>query len=82
MWALDRDRLGVDYTIVHNTSQQIIDVNNEMLQRLDGVWHDEDEDLELQDRLSSLQLSLKMGERAPARMGAKFLREHQHLLPQ
>jgi putative glycosyltransferase (TIGR04372 family) len=82
MWALDGDRLGVDYTIVHNTSQQIIDVNNEMLQRLDGSWHDEDEDLKLQSRLRSLQLTLNKGERAPARMGAKFLREHQHLLPQ
>ncbi len=82
MWALDSDRLGFEYTIVHNTSQQIVDVNNEMLNRLEGTWHDTDEDLELQSRLRSLQLALNMGERAPARMGAKFLREHQHLLPQ
>lgn len=82
MWAIDRDRLGTEYTIVRNTSQQIVDVNNEMLKRLDGTWQDKDEDLELQGRLLSLQMSLKMGERAPARMGAKFLREHQHLLPQ
>jgi putative glycosyltransferase (TIGR04372 family) len=82
MWAIDRDRLGIEYTIVRNTSQQIVDVNNEMLKRLDGTWQDKDEDLELQGRLLSLQMSLKTGEWAPARMGAKFLREHQHLLPQ
>jgi putative glycosyltransferase (TIGR04372 family) len=82
MWALDSDRLGIEYTIVRNTSQQIVDVNNEMLKRLDGTWRDEEEDLELQERLRSLQMTLNTGERAPARMGAKFLREHQHLLPQ
>ena len=81
-WALDSDRLGRDYAIVHNTSQQILDVNFEMLQRLDGTWHDTDEDLELQNQLHSVQMSLNIGERSPARMGAKFLREHQHLLPQ
>ena len=82
MWALDRDRLGIEYTIVCNTSQQIIDVNDEMQQRIKGNWAATDEELHLQNRLRSLQLTLNMGERAPARMGAKFLREHQHLLPQ
>ena len=81
MWALDGDRLGKEYSIVHNTSQQIIDVNCEMLQRLAGTWHVTDEDLELHSRLRSLQMSLNLGERALARMGAKFLREHQYLLP-
>ena len=82
MWALDSDRLGNEYTMVRNTSQQIVDVNNEMLKRLDGTWRDEDKDLELQERVRSLQLTLNTGERAPARMGANFLREHQYLLPQ
>ena len=82
MWALDSERIGREYSIVHNTSQQILDVNSEMLQRLEGTWHDTDEDLELQSRLRSVQMLLNSGERAPARMGAKFLREHQHLLPQ
>ena len=81
MWALDGDRLSKEYSIVHNTPKQILDVNHEMLERLDGTWHDTDEDLELQSRLRSVQMSLNTGERAPARMGAKFLREHQHLLP-
>jgi putative glycosyltransferase (TIGR04372 family) len=82
MWALDSDRLGREYSIVHNTSQQILDVNSEMLQRLEGTWHGTDEDLELQSRLRSVQMSLNIGDRSPARMGAKFLREHQYLLPQ
>ena len=61
MWALDSDRIGREYSIVHNTSQQILDVNSEMLQRLGGTWHDTDEDLELQSRLRSVQMFLVKG---------------------
>ena len=82
MWALDSDRLGKEYSIVHNTSQQILDVNNEMLDRLYGKWIDSDEDIGLQKRLMAVQSKLNVGDRSPARLGAKFLREHQYLLPQ
>ena len=82
MWALDGDRLGKDYVIVKNSSSQIIDVTNEMRLRISGEWVSDERDIELQARLKSVQSRLKIGERVPARMGAKFLREHQYLLPQ
>lgn len=82
MWAQDGDRLGKEYLIVKNSSQQIIDVTNEMRLRISGEWVSDKQDIELQDRLKSVQSNLNVGERAHARMGAKFLREHQYLLPQ
>jgi len=82
MWALDGDRLGKEYVIVKNSSQQIIDVTSEMMLRISGEWVSDEQDIELQSRLKFVQNSLKVGERSPARMGAKFLREHQYLLPQ
>ncbi len=80
-WARDRSRLGSDYEIVKNTSQQIIDVTTEMLMRINGIWTETDDDKELQERFRRVQEKLRLGDRDPARIGAKFLREHQHLLP-
>ena len=82
MWALDGDRLGKEYVTVKNSSQQIIDVTSEMMLRISGEWVSDEQDIELQSRLKFIQNRLKVGERSPARMGAKFLREHQYLLPQ
>lgn len=80
-WAFDRNRLGIDYKIVKNTPRQIADVATEMLMRIQGNWNETDEDKELQKRFRLLQEKLPPAERAPARIGAKFLREHQYLLP-
>ena len=81
-WAFDRNRLGIDYEIVKNTPRQITDVTTEMLMRIQSNWNETDEDRELQKRFRLLQEKFRPADRAPARMGAKFLREHQHLLPQ
>jgi len=81
-WALDESRIGIEYNLVKNTPSQIIDVIEEMLERLNGTWEDSDEDIELQKRFRGVVNLLPPSERNPARMGAKFLREHQHLLPQ
>ena len=81
-WAFDRNRLNTNYEIVKNTSQQIIDVTTEMLMRIAGTWNETEEDKALQDRFRRVQENLPTGDRTPARMGAKFLREHQHLLPE
>jgi len=81
-WALDESRIGVEYNLVKNTPIQIIDVIEEMLERLNGTWRESDEDIELQRRFREVVNFLPPSERNPARMGAKFLREHQHLLPQ
>ena len=80
-WVFDRNRLGSDYEIVKNTSQQIIDVTTEMLMRINRTWTETDDDEELQERFRRAQEKLCLGDRAPARIGAKFLREHRHLLP-
>jgi hypothetical protein len=81
-WATDSDRVGIDYVIEKNTPEQIVDVCNEMILRLSGQWRETDEDEELQNRFRSVIETFPANQRAPARMGAKFLREHQHLLPQ
>ena len=81
-WAFDRNRLGIDYEIVKNTPRQITEVTTEMLMRIQSNWNETDEDRELQKRFRLVQEKLRPADRAPARMGAKFLREHQHLLPQ
>ena len=80
-WALDDHRLGIQYDILKNSSQEIIDVIDEMLARLNGRWVESDEDVELQARFRKILELRKPQDRNPARMGAKFLREHQHLLP-
>ena len=80
-WAFDRNRLGIDYEIVKNTYQQIIDVTTEMLMRAQGNWNETDEDKELQERFRLVQERMRPADRTPARIGAKFLREHQYLLP-
>jgi len=51
------------------------------LMRINGQWTDTAEDIELQDRFRHVQLGFGPADRTPARIGAKFLREHQHLLP-
>ena len=80
-WAVDSDRVGTDYVIEKNTPEQIVDVCNEMILRLSGQWKETDEDEELQDRFRAVLKTFPAYQRAPARIGAKFLREHQHLLP-
>ena len=81
MWAWDNSRLSVEYQIVKNSRQQIIDVTIEMIERLNGTWVETEEDIELQRKFKKLQELLPPHEREPSRIGAKFLREHQHLLP-
>ena len=81
-WAFDSDRLGVDYELIKNTPQQIVDVTEEMIHRLNGTWIEFEEDKQLHERFLEVMNLWPPHERAPARMGAKFLREHQHLLPQ
>jgi putative glycosyltransferase (TIGR04372 family) len=80
-WAFDQNKLGREYSIIKNTPQQIIDVNLEMIMRLSGNWVETDEDVDLQRRFRSCQNLYRPADRSPAKIGAKFLREHQHLLP-
>jgi len=77
----DTELLKNGLTIIKNTSQEIVDVTAEMLSRLAGTWTDSEQDQELQRRYRNLVDGFPVHHRTPAKMGAKFLREHQHLLP-
>ena len=79
-WARDIELLK-KIKIFKNTPEEIRDATSEMILRLAGKWIETDEDRELQAKFRSIVNSFPVHQRRPARMGAKFLREHQHLLP-
>jgi putative glycosyltransferase (TIGR04372 family) len=81
-FARDADLLKGRLKIVKNSPEEIVEVTTEMLLRLSGKWLETAEDRELQARYREIVDSFQHQQRTPARMGAKFLREHQHLLPQ
>ena len=80
-WARDIELLE-KIKILKNTPEEIMDATSEMILRLAGKWIETDEDKELQAKFRSIVNSFPVHQRTPARMGAKFLREHQYLLPQ
>ena len=67
--------------IIKNSSKEIIEVTEEMICRLAGIWIESRQDKDLQTRYRKLVDEFPAHQRTPARMGAKFLREHQYLLP-
>ena len=80
-WCYDSEKLGFEYTNINNSPEQIIDVVDEQLARLNGTWVETDEDVELQERFRRLVWGKDADPAYLPRVGAKFLREHQHLLP-
>lgn len=80
-WLFSSERLEIEYAVVENSSEQIIDVVDEQLARLNGTWVETDEDVELQERFQRLVWDEDADFACLPRVGAKFLREHQHLLP-
>ena len=80
-WAFDREKLGSIYKVVHNSPEQIVDVVDEQIQRLNETWSETDEDRELQQRFRRLVWGKDLDSFALPKVGTKFLREHQHLLP-
>ena len=80
-WARDIELLE-KIELLKNTPEEIMDATSEMILRLAGKWIETDGDKELQAKFRSIVNSFPIHQRTPARMGAKFLREHQYLLPQ
>ena len=80
-FARDTELLNSGLEIVKNTPEEILEVTLEMILRLSGKWVETDEDQELQARFRRVIDNFQYHQRTPARMGAKFLREHQYLLP-
>ena len=80
-WCYSSEKLGIDYTNIKNSPEQIVDVVDEQIARLDGTWVETDEDEELQKRFQRFVWGKDADPAYLPRVGAKFLREHQHLLP-
>lgn len=80
-WCYSSEKLGIDYTNIKNSPEQIVDVVDEQLARLNGTWVETDEDVELQKRFQRFVWGEDADSAYLPRVGAKFLREHQHLLP-
>jgi putative glycosyltransferase (TIGR04372 family) len=66
--------------VLHNTSEEIWDVVDEMNQRIDGVWQTTEEDEYLNKLFDQIYMNYKPEWFMPCRMGAKFLRQHKELL--
>ena len=79
-WCFDKEKLGSIYKIVHNSPEQIVDVVDEQLQRLNETWLETEEDRELQQRFRRLVWGKDSDSFALPRVGAKFLREFKKLL--
>jgi putative glycosyltransferase (TIGR04372 family) len=67
--------------IIKNSPNEIIEVTEEMICRLAGTWIETRQDKDLQTRYRKIVDEFPAHQRTPARIGAKFLREHQYLLP-
>ena len=72
------EKSGIE--IINNRPEEICDLTMEMDDRLNGVWIENDEDKELQQRFWSLYEKNKINKVFRARIGAKFLRENSDLL--
>jgi putative glycosyltransferase (TIGR04372 family) len=80
-WCYDSERVGKLWKVVHNTPEQITDVVTEKLARINGEWVDTVDDEELQKRFQRFVFGEVKDFSFLPRAGTKFLREHQHLLP-
>ena len=80
-WCYDSARVGKLWKVVHNTPEQIVDVVTEKLARINGEWVDSVEDQELQKRFQRFAFGEVKDFSFLPQAGTKFLREHQHLLP-
>ena len=80
-WGHQRFLIDGDIEIIKNTAEEINEVVLEMNQRLDGIWIETDEDVELQIRFKKLKENVpKWRVQEGVRIGAGFLRRYQHLL--
>ena len=80
-WCYNSEKLGIEYTSIKNSPEQIIDIADEQFARLNGTWVESEEDKELQQRFQRFVWGKDADSAYLPRVGAKFLREHQHLLP-
>ena len=72
------ENMGIE--LIENTPEEILDVVDEMDQRLKGTWQMAEEDEELQMRFWSYFKSSDLHGVICSRIGAKFLRQNKELL--
>ena len=72
------DAMGID--LQENTPQEIAEVAVEMVERINGTWVESEDDRELQCSYRSLFLPSDRHGVNVSRIGARFIRENQHLL--
>lgn len=77
-WAYEYENAGL--VLIENTSQEILDLAEEMNARVDGTWIPAPEDEVLQQRFKSLFHKNLPCYGFPARMGAQFLQKNKFLL--
>ena len=89
--GLDQARTTTEFsqqsvTLIENSPNEILDVTNEMLDRLEGHWESEPTDAKLQDDFWALiptdvyHDGHRMHGEMRGRVGAKFIRDNQWLL--
>lgn len=79
-WLRGEQYNAAEVETVENTPQEIADLAAEMDARISGTWTPDPADEELQRRWWSLYPEKHSGKSCPARIGAKFLRNHRNLL--
>lgn len=72
------EKMGIE--LVENTSEEILDVVDELDQRLKGIWQTNEEDEGLQKNFWSNFQSSKLHGVIRSRIGTKFLRQNKELL--
>ena len=66
--------------VIENTAEEILDVAQEMNERLNGTYQSTEEDEDLQNRFHNLFQPHHIVYGTPARVGARFLRQNKELL--
>jgi putative glycosyltransferase (TIGR04372 family) len=70
---------SLNLELIENTSEEILDVTVEMVERLNGTWKTTEEDEELQERFWALFGPDKL--KSPdLRIGTEYLRQNKDLL--
>lgn len=80
-WCFDTAKINSVYVSEKNSSEQICEIILEMVMRLSNTWKESEEDTKLQMRFQRNAFDELLDYSHLPRIGAKFLREHQHLLP-
>lgn len=66
--------------LVNNTKEEIVEVNDEMIQRIQGNWEENEENLYLQEKFWRNFKDSKLHGNFSGKIGSKFLKDNQNLI--